>query len=121
MGVSIDALLRELVDKDASDLHLKCGEPPIMRIRGDLHRANYPILGEEDHRNLLFSILNDERREKPEPAAVGPATARPADVCRGRDRQMAQYIAPSCRSTAQSRAGQDGAAALWRRKQATAR
>ncbi|MBC8064281.1 MAG: type IV pilus twitching motility protein PilT [Chlorobia bacterium] len=64
MGVSIDALLRELVDKDASDLHLKCGEPPIMRIRGDLKRADYPVLSEDDHRELLFSILNDERREK---------------------------------------------------------
>lgn len=64
MGVSIDALLRELVDKDASDLHLKCGEPPIMRVRGDLHRANYPVLSPEDHRDLLFSILNEERRHK---------------------------------------------------------
>jgi twitching motility protein PilT len=64
MGVSIDALLRELVDKDASDLHLKCGEPPVMRIRGDLHRANYPALSEDEHRNLLFSILNEERRHR---------------------------------------------------------
>jgi len=64
MGVSIDALLHELVQVDASDLHLKAGEPPIMRIRGDLKRADHPALSPEEHQEMLLGILNEERRER---------------------------------------------------------
>jgi len=60
----IDNLLRELVAKDASDLHIKAGNPPIMRIRGDLHRSEHPALGIEETEKLLKSILNEERLER---------------------------------------------------------
>lgn len=42
MNLNIDDLLRDLVSKEASDLHIKAGEPPFMRIHGDLQRVNYP-------------------------------------------------------------------------------
>ncbi|BBO23830.1 MAG: type IV pilus twitching motility protein PilT [Fimbriimonadaceae bacterium] len=64
MNLNIDDLLRDLVSKEASDLHIKAGEPPFMRIHGDLQRVNYPALSEEDSRQLLLSILNEERRER---------------------------------------------------------
>lgn len=64
MGVGIDALLHELVSVDASDLHLKAGQPPVMRVRGDLIRAQHPPLSPEEHQNMLFGILNEERRER---------------------------------------------------------
>ncbi len=64
MAVSIDALLTDLVKRDASDLHLKAGQPPIMRIRGDLHRVHEYRLTPEEHNNMLLGILNDERKEK---------------------------------------------------------
>jgi twitching motility protein PilT len=64
MSASVDALLQELVESDASDLHLKAGQPPVMRIRGDLHRVNRPPLTIEEHNNLLLGILNEERRER---------------------------------------------------------
>lgn len=64
MSVSIDALLRELVDRDASDLHLKAGKPPIMRIHGELHRMHQHTMTEEEHNNLLYSLLSDERKER---------------------------------------------------------
>lgn len=64
MSLPIDDLLRELVEKDASDLHLKAGQPPCMRIRGDLMRLPIAPLSIEDHNTRLFSILNEERRHK---------------------------------------------------------
>lgn len=60
----IDALLRELVQKDASDLHIKAGNPPIMRIRGDLYRSDHPPMSVEYTQTLLRSILNEERLDR---------------------------------------------------------
>ncbi len=60
----IDNLLRELVSLDASDLHIKANNPPLMRIRGDLKRTNHPALGDKETQELLLSILNEERKAK---------------------------------------------------------
>jgi twitching motility protein PilT len=64
MSLLIDDLLRDLVSKDASDLHIKAGQPPVMRIHGDLQRADYPPLSDEQTTNMLLSILSEDRREK---------------------------------------------------------
>ena len=60
----IDDLLRLLLERDASDLHLKAGVAPCMRIRGHLVRLDGPAPTTEQHNERLFSILNDERRHK---------------------------------------------------------
>ncbi|MCE9559559.1 MAG: type IV pilus twitching motility protein PilT [Armatimonadetes bacterium] len=60
----IDKLLRELVQLDASDLHIKAGNPPLMRIRGDLVRTDHPVLAEKESQDLLMSILSREKQEK---------------------------------------------------------
>lgn len=64
MPVTIDALLTALVQKDASDLHLKAGQPPVMRIRGELVRVPEFQMTVEEHETMLFGMLNEERREK---------------------------------------------------------
>jgi len=64
MAQTIDDLLRDLVTRDASDLHIKVNNPPLMRIRGDLKRTEYPVLTAEDTHRLLTSILNAERWER---------------------------------------------------------
>ena len=64
VSIGIDALLRDLVARDASDLHLKAGKPPVMRIRGDLVRAHEHAMTVDEHNKLLFGILNEERRER---------------------------------------------------------
>lgn len=64
MGVSIDDLLKDLVSKEASDLHIKAGQPPVMRIHGDLRRADYPPMSPSETKTLLESILNEERKAK---------------------------------------------------------
>ncbi|HEX2800002.1 MAG TPA: hypothetical protein VHQ44_10080, partial [Thermoanaerobaculia bacterium] len=50
MGVNrIDTLLRIVVDKKASDLHLTVGSPPIIRVDGDLQRLKWRTLTEEEY------------------------------------------------------------------------
>ena len=38
--VEMDRLLRVLVDRGASDLHLRCGEPPVLRLHGEMGRLD---------------------------------------------------------------------------------
>jgi twitching motility protein PilT len=63
MAMTIDALLKALVNLDASDLHLKSGQPPVMRIRGDLRRFPEYTMTPEEHDEMLLGMLNQERRE----------------------------------------------------------
>lgn len=65
MSAYIDTLLQDLVASDASDLHLKVGQPPLMRIRGDLERIHrIPIIPEEEFNRTLLELLSDEKRRQ---------------------------------------------------------
>ena len=60
--VSIDALLRYSVDVKASDLHVKAGAPPTVRISGHLHPLDYPALGADEALALAHSMLGDKEK-----------------------------------------------------------
>lgn len=60
----LDALLHKVVELDASDLHLKIGNPPVMRIHGDLQRMPGAAPSEQEHQEMLLEILSDDRRER---------------------------------------------------------
>jgi len=62
MSATIDNLLRDLVHRDASDLHLKAGQPPIMRVRGDLIRTEHPVMPVGAHQDMLMGLLTDEKK-----------------------------------------------------------
>ncbi len=63
--VHIDDLLRMLVESEASDLHLRVGEPPIMRVHGLLRRVpGMPALTDRDMYDTLYVILNEDRRTR---------------------------------------------------------
>ena len=55
--MKIDALLHELDEKKASDLHLKVGRPPLMRIAGDLVPTDHDAMSEDDIKELVFEIM----------------------------------------------------------------
>ncbi len=60
--VMLDELLLILIERNASDLHLKAKEPPVIRVDGVLHRLEgYPVLEPDDVRALMYSILSDEQ------------------------------------------------------------
>ena len=58
----IEDLLKELVEKGGSDLHISNKLPPVMRIDGKLVRADYPPLTAEEVENLLFPMMSNEQR-----------------------------------------------------------
>src|SRR5713226_8335322 len=60
----IDDLLRMLVEREASDLHIRAGEPPMMRIHGELTRTERGRLTGEDIEGLLFAMLTAERTQR---------------------------------------------------------
>lgn len=59
---NITALLKLAEEKRASDLHITAGNPPILRIDGQLVVADVPALDKETTRNLVYSMLNDEQK-----------------------------------------------------------
>ena len=55
--MDIDAILKELVTRRGSDLHLKVGRPPLMRIASDLLPSEFPPLEDADMKAVLGQIL----------------------------------------------------------------
>lgn len=61
---NMDELLKEAVFRQASDLHITVGVPPILRINGKLIHTDYPKLTSNHTQELLEAITNKEQREK---------------------------------------------------------
>src|SRR4029453_6105813 len=65
MALRIDELLRVACSHNASDLHLKVGAFPIMRIGGELHPIeNAPRLKPEDTLDMAFSIISNRQKQR---------------------------------------------------------
>ncbi|MFO0794237.1 MAG: type IV pilus twitching motility protein PilT [Candidatus Brocadiaceae bacterium] len=47
----------------ASDIHLSSGEPPTIRIHGDIRKIDSPPLNREDVHKVLYDILRDHQRK----------------------------------------------------------
>lgn len=64
-SVRIETLLEECVKRNASDLHIQVGLPPILRVDGTLIPiAGMSILTEDVVQKLVFSTLDSEQREE---------------------------------------------------------
>jgi twitching motility protein PilT len=48
-------------EQGASDLHLAAGQPPALRIRGDIERIKYKVLDNDDLRGMLYEISPEEK------------------------------------------------------------
>jgi twitching motility protein PilT len=59
----VNKLFRMVMKYEASDLHLKVGQPPMMRLRGDIRRTNTPALTQEDMERLLLPNLKPGHRK----------------------------------------------------------
>lgn len=62
--MQIDELLKLMVEKDASDLHIKVGSPPTLRIYGRLYPIELPPLRSEDTRGIIYSMITEEQRKR---------------------------------------------------------
>ena len=62
--IGIEDLLKMIVDKGGSDLHLTVGSPPMLRLQGKLWPTDLPPLSQKELRRLIYNFLTNEQREK---------------------------------------------------------
>jgi twitching motility protein PilT len=55
----IDAFFNLMFEQRASDLHMSSGNPPIMRIDGELQRVDYPPLENDALKTMIYEIAPD--------------------------------------------------------------
>ena len=60
----IDDLLRLVVEKGGSDLHLCVGVPPIIRIDGQLTPAPFDRVTPQESQRMVYDILTDEQIQR---------------------------------------------------------
>jgi twitching motility protein PilT len=64
-GLSVRALLEEMIERSASDLHVTVGEPPRLRIDGDLVSSSEKReLTARDTLTLAYSILTEQQKKR---------------------------------------------------------
>src|ERR1700761_6956890 len=57
---SMSDLLQLVVAEGSSDLHIRVGIPPVIRVHGTLHRVDGPPLKPEDTEELMRSITSED-------------------------------------------------------------
>ncbi|NBX30527.1 twitching motility protein PilT, partial [bacterium] len=62
-ALEIDRLFEALVRLQGSDLHLKVGQPPYMRVKGSLQPLKAVKLDDEQMRRLCMPMLDDRQRK----------------------------------------------------------
>ena len=59
----IDKYFRALVKFEGSDLHMKVGHPPFIRVRGKLQPLKAPKITDEQMQRMCFGMMNRRTRE----------------------------------------------------------
>ncbi len=60
----LDAFFKLMFDSGASDLHITSGQPPILRVHGDLERVKYDPMDDETLRAMLYEIAPEQTIKK---------------------------------------------------------
>jgi twitching motility protein PilT len=64
-GVNLRALLEEMIERDASDLHITAGERAKLRVDGDITNANLEyVLTPKDTLQLAYSVLTENQKKR---------------------------------------------------------
>jgi twitching motility protein PilT len=58
---SVDDLLRKVSETGASDLHLKVGSPPMIRVDGELMNLEEPVCNPDDTKDYAASLMSDKQ------------------------------------------------------------
>ncbi len=65
MSVNLRALLEEMIEKEASDLHCTAGERPKLRVDGDMADSSVPdVLTPKDTLQLAYSVLTENQKKR---------------------------------------------------------
>jgi len=63
-AISMHELLKETITRNASDLHLTAGVPPMFRVDGQMIPGKYNTLTPELTERLAYSVLSEEQRKR---------------------------------------------------------
>lgn len=61
--MDITELLAFSAKNKASDLHVSAGEPPMIRVDGDVKRINLPPMEHKEVHAMIYDIMNDKQRK----------------------------------------------------------
>ncbi len=64
METDFAEMLIEVMERKASDLHLTAGVPPMVREKGKLRPLDHPPLTAQQTRNIVYSILTNDQRQR---------------------------------------------------------
>jgi twitching motility protein PilT len=64
MATSLHQLLKTMVEKGGTDLHVTTNSPPLIRLDGILVPLNHPALTAVDTKKLAYSILTDAQKHR---------------------------------------------------------
>ena len=65
MSLNLRSLLQEMIEKEASDLHITAGERPKLRIDGDIVNASVEhVLTPKDTLQLAYSVLTETQKKR---------------------------------------------------------
>jgi twitching motility protein PilT len=64
MAVNMDDLLQVMVDEGGSDLHIRVGVPPTIRLHGSLVALDVPVLASEDTEALMKALTSESHIQK---------------------------------------------------------
>src|ERR1700734_2987582 len=59
---NLQQLLRAMVEKGASDMHISAGSPPVLRIDGSVVPLKLPPLSKTDAKQLCYEMLTEEQK-----------------------------------------------------------
>ncbi len=62
--MDIAELLAFSTKNKASDLHLSAGQPPIIRVDGDIKRVNLPVIDSDTVLKMIYDIMSDAQRKQ---------------------------------------------------------
>ena len=57
----IDAFFKLMNEQGASDLHLVSGQPPALRLRGEIERIKYKVLETDELKAMLYEIAPEDK------------------------------------------------------------
>src|SRR5436189_5384588 len=65
MPINLRALLEEMIEKDASDLHIVAGERPKLRVDGDIVNSSVDVvLTPKDTLSIAYSVLTETQKKR---------------------------------------------------------
>jgi twitching motility protein PilT len=63
-GIDMKSLFDLVIVRNASDLLLTAGAPPLIRVNGELRASEYPEMSAENNKRLIYSIMSDKQKEE---------------------------------------------------------